>query len=97
MTDAEKVRLEFLFVWALGGRYVGDVSVILYLDRYVSEHPELFVQALTWVLGRDDGKEDDKPLSEPEQKAKRRQGYALLGALRRLPGSEAATEEGREA
>lgn len=97
VTDDEKVRLEFLFVWALGVRYVGDVSVIPYLDRYVSEHPELFVQALTWVFGRDDGKADDKPLPEPEQKAKWRQGYALLGALRRLPGSEAATAEGREA
>lgn len=46
LTDEEKVRLEFLFVGVLGVRFVGDVSAIPYLDHYVSEHPELFVQAL---------------------------------------------------
>ena len=47
VTDDEKVCLEFLFVWALGVRYAGDVSAVSYLDHYVTEHPELFLQALT--------------------------------------------------
>lgn len=97
LTDEEKVRLEFLFVGMLGVRFVGDVSAISYLDRYVSEHPELFVQALQWQFRREDGRAEVNPLPEPEQKARWRQGYALLGALRRLPGSDATTAEGRAA
>ncbi len=97
LTDEEKVRLEFLFVGVLGGRFVGDVSAIPYLDRYVSEHPELFVQALQWQFRREDGQAEAHPLPEPERKARWQQSYALLGALRRLPGSEAATPDGRAA
>lgn len=78
-------------------RFVGDVSAIPYLDRYVSEHPELFVQALQWQFRREDGKEEDHPLGEREQKARWQQSYALLEALRRLPGSDAATAEERAA
>ena len=97
LTDEEKVRLEFLFVEALGVRFVGDVSAVPYLDRYVSEHPELFVQALQWQFRREDGRAEANSLPEPERKARWRQGYALLGALRRLPGSDAPTAEGRAA
>ena len=97
LTDEEKVRLEFLFVGALGVRFVGDVSAIPYLDRYVSEHPELFVQVLQWQFRREDGKEEDHSLGEREQKTRWQQSYALLGALRRLPGSDAATAEERTA
>ena len=89
LTDEEKVRLEFLFVGVLGVRFVGDVSAIPYLDHYVSEHPELFVQALQWQFRREDGKEEDHPLEERERKARWQQSYALLEALRRLPGSDA--------
>ena len=97
LTDEAKARLEFLFVEALGVRYVGDVSAAPYLDRYVSEHPELFVQALQWQFRREDGQAEPNPLPEPERQARWRQGYALLGALRCLPGSDAATPEGRAA
>ena len=93
LTDEEKVRLEFLFVGVLGVRFVGDVSAIPYLDHYVSEHPELFVQALQWQFRREDGKEEDHPLGEREQKARWQQSFALLEALRRLPGGDAATAE----
>lgn len=97
LTDEEKVRLEFLFVGVLGVRFVGDVSAIPYLDHYVSEHPELFVQALQWQFRREDGKEEDHPLGERERKARWQQSYALLEVLRRLPGSDAATAEERAA
>lgn len=97
LTDEEKVRLEFLFVGVLGVRFVGDVSAIPYLDHYVSEHPELFVQALQWQFRREDGKEEDHPWDEQERKARWQQSYALLEALRRLPGSDAATAEERAA
>lgn len=97
LTDEEKVRLEFLFVGVLGVRFVGDVSAIPYLDHYVSEHPELFVQALQWQFRREDGKEEDHPWDERERKARWQQSYALLEALRRLPGSDAATAEERAA
>lgn len=97
LTDEEKVRLEFLFVGVLGVRFVGDVSAIPYLDRYVSEHPELFVQALQWQFRREDGKEEDHPGEDRERKARWQQSYALLEALRRLPGSDAATAEERAA
>ena len=97
LTDEEKVRLEFLFVGVLGVRFVGDVSAIPYLDHYVSEHPELFVQALQWQFRREDGKEEDHPLEERERKARWQQSYALLEALRRLPGSDATTAEERAA
>lgn len=97
LTDEEKVRLEFLFVEVLGVRFVGDVSAIPYLDRYVSEHPELFVQALQWQFRREDGKEEDRPLEERKRKARWQQSYALLEALRRLPGSDATTAEERTA
>ena len=76
---------------------MGDVSAIPYLDRYVSEHPELFVQALQWQFRREDGQAEAHPLPESERKARWRQGYALLGALRCLPGREAVTPEGRAA
>ena len=81
VTDDEKVCLEFLFVWAFGVCYAGDVSAVPYLDRYVTEHPELFVQALTWVFRREDGKTDGNPLDEKKQTARWRQGYALLGGI----------------
>ena len=97
LTDEEKVRLEFLFGGVLGGRFVGDVSAIPYLDHYVSEHPEFFVQALQWQFRRGDGKEEDHPLEERERKARWQQSYALLEALRRLPGSDATTVEERTA
>lgn len=97
LTDEAKARLEFGFVEALGIRFVGDVSAIPYLDRYVSEHPELFVQALQWQFRREDGLAEAHPLPESERKARWRQGYALLGALRCLPGSGVATPEGRAA
>lgn len=97
LTDEAKARLEFCFVEALGVRFVGDVSAIPYLGRYVSEHPELFVQALQWQFRREDGQAEAHPLLEPERKARWQQSYALLGALRRLPGSEAATPDGRAA
>lgn len=32
VTDDEKVCLEFLFVWAFGVCYAGDVSAVPYLD-----------------------------------------------------------------
>lgn len=97
LTDEAKARLEFGFVEALGVRFVGDVSAIPYLDRYVAEHPELFVQAIQWQFRREDGQAEEPFLTEPERKARWRQSYALLGALRRLPGSDAATAEGRAA
>ena len=81
----------------LGVRFVGDVSAIPYLDHYVSEHPELFVQALQWQFRREDGKEEDHPWEDRERKARWQQSYALLEALRCLPGSDAATAEGRVA
>ena len=97
LTDEEKARLEFWFVGVLGVRFVGDVSAIPYLDHYVSEHPELFVQALQWQFRREDGKEEDHPLEDWKRKARWQQGYALLEALRRLPGSDATTAEERAA
>jgi addiction module HigA family antidote len=82
--------LEFPYIDALAGKWgASEPRGIPHLERYVETHPELFVQAVTWVYKRSDGGQDpeDMRLGDPELvQGRANRGYALLGALKRIPG-----------
>ena len=86
----QMARLEFPYIDALAGKWgASEPRGIPHLERYLETHPELFVQAVAWVYKRSDGGQDpeDMGLSDPELiQSRANRGYALLGALKRIPG-----------
>jgi plasmid maintenance system antidote protein VapI len=82
--------LEFHYIEALAGKWgASEPRGVPHLEKYVEEHPEMFVQAVAWVYKRTDEGTDpeDMRLTDPthiQNRAER--GYRLLGALKRIPG-----------
>ena len=65
------------------------------LEKYVEDHPELFVQALVMAYKRADGGEDPEELIAPNQQAmeQRAKGaYRLLEKLSSIPGHNSSGE-----
>lgn len=89
LTLEEKAGLEFAYIGALA-RPWSDLKThgIPNLERYVEKHPELFVQAVTWVYRRDDeGVDPPEFRTEPDNlKHMAERGYKLLEGLERMPG-----------
>ena len=90
----EKAGLEFAYVEVLArGLRGGDGHQIPNLERYVDEHPEMFVQAVVWMYKRKNGGEDPPEYRVSENhKVLAKKGYRLLEALERIPGQDRATE-----
>jgi len=83
--------LEFPYIDVLS-RQVGvqEAHGIPNLERYIQDHPELFVDAVAWLYKRRDGGEDPKDLKldGPEKVSTRAQhGMALLDSIERIPGT----------
>jgi addiction module HigA family antidote len=91
----DKAGLEFAYLDVLARSFRGgDGHQIPNLERYIEDHPEMFVQAVVWTYKRKEGGEDPteyRLTGDREHLAKR--GYRLLEALERLPGQDKATEE----
>jgi addiction module HigA family antidote len=58
------------------------------LERYVEDHPEVFVQAISYAYKRDDGSVDHGEHGIPSEKGSviAEQCYRLLNTVKRLPG-----------
>jgi addiction module HigA family antidote len=82
--------LEFPFIDVLSRQMGSQESHgIPNLERYVEDHPELFVDAVAWLYKRKDGGEDPKELrlDDPAMVSNRAQrGMALLDSIERIPG-----------
>ena len=91
----EKAGLEFMFVDVLASSLRGgDGHQIPNLERYVEDHPEIFVQAITWMYKRNTpGSDPSESTTEEGRQRLAKQGYRLLTALERIPGEDEATEE----
>jgi hypothetical protein len=87
MSTDEMAGLEFAFIDALDDdQGVGLVN----LSRQIEAHPELFVQAIRYVYGRDDEGEDapEPEISEEQSSARASSCYRLLDRLRAIPGHD---------
>ena len=91
----DKAGLEFTYLDVLARKLRdGDGQQIPNLERYIEDHPDLFVRAVAWTYKRQDGGEDP-----PEYRVKEgrehlaNKGHRLLEALERIPGQGEATEE----
>lgn len=94
VSSEEKAGLEFAYLDVLGHFQGKNGCQIPNLERYIEEHPEMFVQAVVWVYKRKDRGEDPPEFRVTEGRenlAKR--GYRLFEAIKRIPGQDNATEE----
>lgn len=91
----EKAALEFAYLDVLARSFRGqDGHQIPNLERYVEEHPEMFVQAVVWAYKRKDRGEDPSEFRVTEDREHlAKQGYRLLEAIERIPGQDKATQE----
>jgi addiction module HigA family antidote len=91
----EKAGLEFMFIDVLARSHRGgDGHQIPNLERYVEDHPEMFVQAIVWTYKRKVPGDDPSELSTLEGRERLAlQGYRLLEALERIPGMDEETEK----
>ncbi|EMQ1230743.1 HigA family addiction module antitoxin [Escherichia coli] len=95
LTLEEKAGLEFAYLEVLARSFRGgDQQQIPNLERYIEEHPELFVQAVVWAYKRKDRGEDPAEFRITEGREHMAQrGYRLLEAIERIPGQDKATKE----
>ncbi|MNJ41600.1 hypothetical protein D3C77_365270 [compost metagenome] len=91
----EKAGLEFIFIDVLARSLRGgDGHQIPNLERYIEDHPEMFVQAIAWTYKRKTPGEDPSEFGTEERREHSAlKGYRLLEALERIPGQDEATEE----
>ena len=83
----QKASLEFAYIEVLApcGLKSENCS-IKSLERYLEEHPEFFVQLISELSKRDDGKDDrDENTNKKEFRAK---CFDALGALSHIPGED---------
>ena len=92
LTLDQKAGLEFAFIEALAHPWDkgNDGYGIPNLERYIEDHPELFVQAVAWVYKRKDDDADPPELQVPQDRLKNvfERGYKLLDAIKRVPGHD---------
>lgn len=61
------------------------------LEKWIEQHPELFVQSVAMAFKREDEAEDPPELrieDEEQRMAMARQSYALLDTIKRIPGHD---------
>jgi hypothetical protein len=89
LTRDQKAGLEFAYMEVLAGPGDRPDSYgIPNLERYIEEHPELFVQATVWTYRRKDGAIDPAEFQVPPERIKTmaERGHKLLEAIERIPG-----------
>jgi addiction module HigA family antidote len=91
----EKAGLEFAYIDVLARSLRGgDGHQIPNLERYVEDHPEIFVQGVVWTYKRKDRGEDPPEFRVDKGREHLAQrGYRLLEALERIPGQDEPTQE----
>ena len=91
----DKAGLEFAYLDVLARRFRDDDGRhIPNLERYVEDHPDLFVRAVVWAYKRKDGAEDPPEYRVTEGREHLAiRCHRLLEALERIPGQGKATEE----
>ncbi len=94
-TLEEKAGLEFAYLEVLARSFSGeDKQQIPNLERYIEEHPDLFVRAVVWAYKRDDLDEDPPEFRVTEgSEYLAQRGYYLLEAVERIPGQDRVTKE----
>lgn len=95
LTLEEKAGLELAYLDVLARSFRGgDQQQIPNLERYIEEHPELFVQAVVWTYKRKDHGEDPAEFRVTEgRKHLAQRGYRLLKVIKRIPGQDKANKE----
>jgi addiction module HigA family antidote len=91
LTLDQKAALEFAFIDVLARPWSEREGYgIPNLERYVEDHPEMFVQAVVWAYKRNDGAKDPVEWSVAAEDTKRfaERGYKLLEGLERVPGHD---------
>jgi len=89
LTAEQKAGLELAYIEALARPWERRESYgIPNLERYIETHPEVFVQAVTWVYRRKDGAMDPAEFQVPSElvQSSAERGYKLLEAFERIPG-----------
>ncbi|ODR91500.1 addiction module antitoxin [Sinorhizobium alkalisoli] len=88
VTRDQKAGLEFAYIDVLSRMFGGDDSNhIPNLERYIEDHPEMFVQALVWAYKRRDGGEDPIGFRIPDgRKDLSERAFHLLEGIERIPG-----------
>jgi plasmid maintenance system antidote protein VapI len=91
LTLEQKAGLEFAYIDALSKRWSARKGYgIPNLEKYVEDHPDLFVQAVAWTYKRrgegEDRSEWKVPPDQVQDRAQR--GYKLLEALSAIPGHD---------
>lgn len=91
----DKAGLEFAYLDVLARTFRGaDRNQIPNLERYIEDHPEMFVQAIVWTYKRKNPGEDPPEFRVAEgREVLASRGYRLLEALERIPGQGEATDE----
>lgn len=95
----EKVRLEFAYLEVLARSFGDrDERQIPNLERYIEQHPEMFIQAVVWAYKRQDGGKDPAEYEIKENSARMAvKSYKLLDSLARIPGSDEYTISAKRA
>lgn len=94
LTLEKKAELEFIHVEILARTYPGDRKQIPNLERYVEEHPDLFVRSVVWAYKRDDLGADPAEFRVPEGcEHIAQRAYCFLEAIERIPGQDKVTKE----
>lgn len=91
ITLEQKAGLEFAYLDALARpRSNQQKHGIPNLEKYIEEHPEIFVQAVVWAYKRKDGGEDPQEFRIAPENLHHfaERGYKLLDALQRIPGQD---------
>lgn len=89
LTLEQKAGLELAYIDVLARPWSArDTYGIPNLERYIEEHPELFVQAVVWTYKRKDGASDPPEFEVPPERvdAMATRGYKLLEGMERIPG-----------
>lgn len=90
----EKAGLEFAYLDVLARPLRGDEHQIPNLERYIEEHPEVFVQAIVWAYKRKDNGTDPMEFHVDDKRENLAiRGYHLLDALEHIPGQDEVLEE----
>ncbi|RUX33566.1 addiction module antidote protein, HigA family [Mesorhizobium sp. M2A.F.Ca.ET.042.01.1.1] len=94
ITLEQKAGLEFTYLDALARPRSSRQHGIVNLEKYIEDHPEMFVQAVVWAYKRRDGREDPQEFRVAPESLQHfaERGYKLLDALERIPGQDEPEE-----
>lgn len=95
ITFEQKAGLELAYLDALARPWSNrQKHGIPNLEKYIEEHPEMFVQAVAWAYKRKNGDEDPQEFRVAPESLQHfaERGYKLLEALERIPGQDEPEE-----